>query len=79
MLAVLSSPVCPLQEEVLQQPLLARIMAFVRAQYRVRHAKVVSNGAGLSLPRKPSLRCTCGNRLRAAAPAPCLACDKYQS
>ena len=36
MLAILSSPVCPLQEEVLRQPSLARILAFVRTQYRVR-------------------------------------------
>lgn len=35
-LAVLASPVCPLQQEVLRQPLLGRILAFVRAQYRVR-------------------------------------------
>ncbi len=35
-LAVLASPVCPLQEEVLRQPMLARITAFIRMQYRVR-------------------------------------------
>ena len=36
MLAVLASPVCPLQEGVLRQPLLGRITAFIRMQYRVR-------------------------------------------
>ena len=36
MLAVLASPVCPLQQEVLRQPLLGRITAFIRMQYRVR-------------------------------------------
>ena len=38
-LAVLASPVCPLQEEVLRQPLLGRMMTFIRMQYRVREPR----------------------------------------
>lgn len=42
MLAVLASPVCPLQEDVLRQALLGRIMSFIRAQYRVREPEPYS-------------------------------------
>jgi len=57
-LTVLASPVCPLQEEVLRQPLLARITAFIRMQYRVREL------VGPMPPANPSPQ-----RLRAAAGA----------
>ena len=64
MLAVLSSPVCPLQEEVLQQPLLGRILAFVRAQYRVRYAEVYDSRFDLCWELDPlrtrSMRLHCG-------------------
>ena len=45
-LAVLASPVCPLQEDVLRQPLLGRIMAFIRMQYRVRRLSLTARRKG---------------------------------